>query len=128
MNELDYDDQEKLLELLNKAFDLRIKNHVEDSIQRHLSLIDQVVKNKILDLIRESVSWTDSSKGGELSKWIEQQAKSAADHYIRLFGGAPALREIVNNLWETNKEKYIKDEVNRRIELIMKDLRKTIGA
>lgn len=123
---LDYEETEKLYEELNALFDQRIKDRVEESVQRHLPMVDQVIRSHIDSRMRAPTLWTDPSVGGELSKWIEQQAKSAADHYIRLFGGAPALRAIVEKLWNAGAEKYIENEVNRRLRDIMKKIQVVI--
>ena len=57
-----------------------------------------------------------------LQSRIKRDAESAADHYIRLFGGAPALREIVGKLWDSGAEEYIQGEVHRRLREILKNL------
>src|ERR1051325_8520601 len=119
---LDYDELEKLNEYLNAAFDARIKDRVEECVQRNLPMVDQMIAGHIENHMRSSTSWVSPDKGGELSKWIEQQAKSAADHYIRLFGGAPALREIVGKWWDAGAEKYISEEVDRRLREAVKKL------
>ena len=123
---LDYEATEKLHEELNALFDVRIKDRVEESIDRHMLLVDDAVKARIEYCMKESTSWLSADMGGELAKWIKRQAESAADHYIRLFGGAPALREIVERLWEKGAEKYIEGEINRRLNEILRNLDKTV--
>lgn len=121
---LDYEATEKLHEELNSLFDERIKDRVDESIHRYLPTVDQAIEDHIKSKICSPTSWVKSDVGGELSKWIEKEAKSATDHYIRLFGGSPALREIVQNLWDKGAEKYIQGEVDRRL----RDIMKKIGA
>ncbi len=119
---LDYEETEKLHEELNALFDQRIKDRVEESVNRFLPMVDRAIQTHIESRLRSSTSWVSPEAGGELAKWIKQNAESAADHYIRLFGGAPALREIVEALWNKGAEKYIEGEVNRRLNDIMRKL------
>lgn len=121
---LDYEETEKLHEELNTLFDVRIKDRVEESVQRLLPLVDQMIESHVQSRMRSPTSWCDPAVGGELSKWIEQQAKSAADHHIRLFGGCAALNKIIQDMWDAKKEQYIRDEVDRRL----RDIMKKIGA
>lgn len=119
---LDYEETEKLHEELNALFDVRIKDRVDASVQRLIPAIDKAIQSHIESRLRNPTSWVSPEMGGELAKWIRQQAESAADHYIRLFGGAPALREIVSKLWDAKSEEYIQQEVDRRLRDIMKKL------
>ena len=43
---LDYDECEKLHEELNHLFDQRIKDRVEESVQRFLPMVDQMIKDR----------------------------------------------------------------------------------
>ena len=119
---LDYDECEKLHEELNRLFDQRIKDRIEECVQRFLPMVDETIKSHIESRLRSPSSWLSPEKGGELTKWIAEQAKSAADYHIRLFGGCSALNEIVGKLWDAGKEKYIADEVSRRLSEIMKKI------
>jgi len=118
---LDYDDQEKLLELLNKAFDDRILQHIESSIERHLPIIDELVKRRI----------DGSGYTPELNDAFQQRIRSivesAADHHIRLFGGCAALRDIVGKVFEQKAEYYISGEVHRRVKNITDAIAKAAG-
>lgn len=122
---LDYEATERLHEELNVLFDERIKDRVEESVNRFLPMVDQVVKDHIERRLREPTSWINGEAGSELSKWIKKEAEHAADHYIRLFGGAPALREIVERLWDKKIEQYIEGEINRRFNDILKKINAT---
>ncbi len=115
---LDYEATEKLYEELNALFDQRIKDRIEESVQRFLPMVDQMIKDRF-----EGVVY-NRDLSDALASRIKRDAESAADHYIRLFGGAPALREIVDRVWTAGAEKYIEGEVNRRL----RDIMKKIGA
>lgn len=119
---LNYDDYEELHAVLNAAFDERIKDRVDESVQRLLPRVDAAIEAHVIAKMREPTNWVPAAAGGELSKWIEREAKSAADHHIRLFGGCAALNELVGRLWTAGAEKYIKDEVDRRLRDIMKKI------
>lgn len=113
---LDYDEYEKLHEDLNRLFDQRIKDRVEESVQRFLPMVDQMIKDRFNAVTYDPVMST------ALESRIKRDAESAADHYIRLFGGSPAIHEIVERLWDKNTEKYIQGEVDRRLREILKKL------
>lgn len=113
---LDYEETEKLHEELNALFDQRIKDRLEESVQRFLPMVDQMIKNRF-DGITYNRDLSDA-----LEKRIKRDAENAADHYIRLYGGAPALRAIVESLWDKGAEKYIEGEVNRRLNDILRKM------
>ena len=100
----------------------RIKEHLEECVTRFLPTVDQMLVEHINRRLREPTSYVNQQVGSDLTKWIEKEAKSAADHHIRLFGGCSALREIVGGLWDAGKEKYIKNEVDRRLRDIVKKI------
>ncbi len=119
---LDHESTEKLHGELNALFDERIKDRVVESVERHLPMVDKMLSTHIEDRLRSPTSWLSSETGGELTKWVRKEAESAADSYIRLFGGAPALREIVEQLWDKKAEEYIRGEVQRRLNAILKKM------
>lgn len=113
---LDYEATEKLHEELNALFDQRIKDRIEESVQRFLPMVDQMIRDRF-----NAVTY-DPEMSKALGERIKRDAESAADHYIRLFGGAPALREIVERLWDKGAEKYIEGEVSRRLNEILRKM------
>lgn len=113
---LDYEATEKLHEELNTLFDQRIKDRIEESVQRFLPMVDEMIKDRI-----QGLTYTPELSAA-MGKKIKADAESAADHYIRLYGGAPAIRDVVQKLWDRDAEKYIEGEVNRRLREIMKKL------
>jgi hypothetical protein len=124
---LDYEETEKLHEELNALFDQRIKDRVEESVARFMPMVEATVKDHIVRLLLAPTSWVRPDEGGELAKRIKKEAESAADHYIRLFGGAPALREIVEKLWNKGTEEYIANEVHSRLQDAMSSMKKSAG-
>ena len=113
---LDYEETEKLHQELNALFDQRIKDRIEECVQRFLPMVDQMIKDRF-----EGVTYNhDLSEA--LNARIKRDVQSAADHYIRLFGGAPALNKIVEEVWNKGTEQYIRDEVNRRLRNAIKKI------
>lgn len=113
---LDFEATEKLHEELNALFDQRIKDRIEESVQRFLPMVDQMIKDRF-----DGITYSRDLSAA-LEARIKKDAESAADHYIRLFGGAPALREIVEKLWDKGAEKYIESEINRRLNDILRNI------
>lgn len=117
---LGYEELEKLHEELNALFDKRVKERIDESFGRFIPYIDQLIKDRF-----NCISY-DSEMSKAMNDRIKRDAERAADHYIRLFGGAPALREVVERLWDTKSEEYIAGEVHRRLNAALKKLQETM--
>ena len=111
---------EDLQESLNRMFDERVRHHVEEAVERHSHLIDKMVRDRL-----NAVAY-DPVMSKELEARIRRDAESAADHHIRLFGGSPAIHEVVEKLWDQSKERYIKGEVERRLKEAMRAIQKAL--
>lgn len=106
MLEMDWDEQEKLRDSLNAAFDHRIKEHIDAAVERHLPMVDTLIKNRINGNYTPELNQAFRER-------IEEIAKNAADNHIRLQSGA--LTELVQKVFDDKAEKYIEGEVQRRL-------------